>query len=503
MNTANKRIAKNTIYMYVRLVTTMVIGLYISRLVLEILGVSDFGLFSVVGGILAMFTFISTSLGSATSRFFNTEMGKPNGNLNQSFNTNLLLHICLAIGIIILAEIIGLWYIHNKLNIENGKLDDAIFVYHISIFTASLGIVNSPYQSLFVSHERFGFLAVLDIANSLIRLAAIIMLSFYQGIFALRIYAIIMSLTTVNSFIVFHYVAHRDWPQIIRLNLVKEWKYYREILVFSNWNLLATMSYMARSSGSDLILNAFFGTTMNGAFAISKNVNQVIASFTGNFDNTSAPQIIQSYAAGDRERYTYLANKLGRINILLFELIAFPVLIELDFLLHLWLGNVPEGAFIFTYLNILIAGMSLTAGGIFNLINASGKIKWFKIETSFFFLLCLPIGYGLFLLGYPAYTMLILFLAADIIQRAIQLVLMRYILLFDSWLYVREAYLRPAFIAFIMACVLYGYHLHELESAAGKLLAIAGCGLLTLVLIFFVGLKPSERNLAIQKIKCV
>lgn len=503
MNTANKRIAKNTLYMYVRLVTTMVIGLYISRLVLEILGVSDFGLFSVVGGILAMFTFISNSLGSATSRFFNTEMGRPGGNLNQSFNINLLLHTCLAVLIVLLSEIIGLWYIYHKLNVEPGKLDDAIFVYQISIFTACLGIINGPYQSLFVSHERFGFLAVLDIVNSLIRLAAILLLSFYQGVFALRIYAVIMSLTTVNTFVVFHYVAQKAWPEIIRLNLVKKWKHYREVLVFSNWNLLATLSYMARSSGSDLILNAFFGTTMNGAFAISRNVNQVISSFTGNFDNASAPQIIQSYAAGDKERYTFLANKLGRINILLFEFIAFPVLIELDYLLHLWLGNVPEGAMVFTYLNILVAGMSLTAGGIFNLINASGKIKWFKIETSFFFLICLPIGYVLFLLGYPAYAMLSLFLVADVIQRAVQLILMKYILQFDSWCYVREAYLRPAIIALIMAGVLYGYYQLEIEAAVVKLLAIAGCGVLTLVLIFFVGLNSSERSHAIQKIRSV
>lgn len=503
MNTANKRIAKNTLYMYVRLFTTMVIGLYTSRLVLEILGVSDFGLFAVVGGILAMFTFISNSLGSATSRFFNTEMGKPDGNLNQSFNINLLLHVCLAFIILVLAEVIGLWYIHNKLNIETGKLDDAVFVYHISILTACLGIINGPYQSLFVSHERFGFLAVLDIVNSIVRLFAILLLSQYQGVYALRIYAAIMSLTTVNTFVVFHYVANRDWSEIIRLRIVKGWKLYQDVLVFSNWNLLATMSYMARSSGSDLILNSFFGTTMNGAFAISRNVNQVISSFTGNFDNASAPQIIQSYAADDKERYTFLVNKLGRINILLFEFFAFPLLIELDFLLHLWLGKVPQGALVFTYLNILVAGMSLTAGGIFNLINASGKIKWFKIETSFFFLLCLPVGYVLFLKGFPAYTMLVLFLVADVIQRAVQLFLMKYILQFDSWCYVREAYLRPAIIALIMTGVLYVYHQLEIEAIVVKLLAIAGCGVLTLVLIFFVGLKSSERNLAIQKIRRV
>lgn len=493
MRSANRRIAKNTAFMYVRLLTTMVIGLYVSRLALEILGVSDYGLFAVVGGVLAMFTFISNSLASATSRFFNTEMGKKDGDVNASFNINLLLHVCLAIIIFALAETIGLWYVYNRLNVEPGKLADAVFVYHISIITACLGIVNGPYQSLFAAHERFKFMAVMDIVNSLVRLGCILMLSLYHGDYTLRVYSIIFSLTTANTFVVYHWVAYRNWAHIIKYRFVGGWQRYREVLSFGGWNVLATMAYMVRSSGSDLLLNSFFGTAMNGAFAISRTVNQSIMSFTGSFDSASAPQIIQSYAAGDNARCTYLCNKIGRINILMFELLCIPLLIELDFVLRLWLGKVPDGAYMLTYLNIIVGGMSLTCGGIFNLINATGRIKWFKVNTSAFFIACIPIGYILFDNGYPAYSILVLFLVADVLQRGVQLYLMHRLLGFDSWRYAREAYGRPMVIGIIAAA---GFYLHSfliVESALESIATIGATAVLTILLIYGIGLTGDER----------
>lgn len=500
MDSANRRIAKNTIYMYIRLFTTIVIGLYTSRLVLDILGVSDFGLFSVVGGVLAMFTFISASLASATSRFLNTEMGREGGDVNATFNINLLLHIGLATIIFLLAETIGLWYIYTMLNVEDGKLPDALFVYHVSILTACLGIVNTPYQSLFTAHERFKFIAILDIVNSIVRLGCILLLMLYDGKYALRLYSIIFSLTTVNAFVVYRYVAWRDWADTIRRRFVRGWQRYGEVLNFGGWNMMATFAYMARSSGSDLLLNTFFGTSMNGAFAISKTVNQSVMSFTGNFDSASAPQIIQSYAAGDKARYTYLCNKLGRINLLMFEAMCFPLLIQLDFILRIWLGTVPEGAYEFTYLNILVGGMSLTCGGIFNLINAYGRIKWFKINVSFWFVMCIPMGYVLFSLGYSAYTVLVLFLVADVIQRIIQLIQIRVLIGFDSWRYVREAYFRPAVIAIIMTIYMYYVWQMQIEGNTGSLVAIGSCLLLTLTLIWLVGLTREERHAVVRKI---
>lgn len=493
MASANTRIARNTVYMYIRLITTMVIGLYVSRLAIALLGVSDYGLFSVVGGVLAMFTFISGSLASATSRFFNIELGKKGGDVNASFNINLVLHCAMAAIVLLLAESIGLWYIYHHLNVEPGKLDDAVFVYQVSILTACLGIVNTPYQSLLTAHEKFGFLAMVDTANSLLRLACVVGLTLLPEA-GLRLYSLIFALTTATTFVAYHYKAFIDWRDTIRLRFVRGWGRYREVLVFNNWNLLATMAYMANSSGVDLLINAFFGTPMNGAFAVSKTVKSSIMNFTGNFDTASAPQIVQSYAADDRERYTYLCNKLGRINILMFELMCFPLLMELHFVLQLWLGNVPAGAYELTFLGIIQGGIALTNGGIFNLINATGRIKWFKINVSFFFLVCLPAGYCMFSLNMPYYSIVLLLIAADIAQRAVQLVLMRRLLGFDSLQYARKAYLRPAVIAAIMAIFIYIRSQIVVDSAATHLLAIAATAVLTMILVYTIGLTSGERK---------
>lgn len=489
----NKKIAKNTIFIYFRIFTTMVIGLYSSRIVLQVLGVSDFGIFSVVGGVLAMFTFITASLGAATSRFLNVEMGKDNGDINKVFNVNQLLHIVLAIIIFILTETIGLWYICNKLVLPEGKLMDAIFVYQVSVITICLGIVNEPYSSLFSAHEKFGFLTIFDIGNTILRFIFVLMLLYIPGN-SLRYYAIIMSLTTINTFFVFHIYAARKWPQIIKLRIIKGWYNYKPLLSFSGWNLLSTISFMARSSGSDLLLNSFFGTAVNGAYAISRSVNNYVSIFSANFDVASGPQIIQSYSSGNMERCNYLVNKLGRFSLLLFEIIFFPIYIELDFILHLWLGEVPEGVLTFCQINLILCGISLSCGGFSQLINASGRIKWFKIEISSFFLVCIPIGYILFKLGYSQYTLLVLFIIADLLQRAVQMILLKTILDFDSLRYMKEAYVRPFIIAIFISSLLILHSYLNIDNIGLRMLSIVICFILTMMSVYYIGLTNGERT---------
>lgn len=496
---SNKRIAVNTVYMYIRLFVTMAIGLYTSRVVLLVLGVSDYGLFNVVGGVLALFGFITGSLGGATSRFLNAEMGKRDGDVNKAFNINQTLHVILAAIIFLLAETIGLWYVCNKLNVAPGKLSDAIFVYQMAILTTCAGIINSPCASIFTAKEKFGFTSALDITNTIIRLLCVIAMQYYNGN-SLRFYTIIFCLTTANSFIIFHWLAYRWWPEIVELRFVRGWDNYKPILSFGSWNMLWTASMMARSSGSDIIINAFFGTATNGAFAISKNVSNYVVSLSANFDGASAPQIIQSYNGGDLARCCYLVNKMGRFCLLLFELVLFPVFIELDFLLHLWLKVVPEDVLLLCQLNFILAAVALTGGGIAMFINATGKIKWFKIEFSFFFLLCLPVGYMLFSLGYPPYSMMILFIIADALQRIVQLILLKTILGFDSLRFIKEAYARPFLIAIVMSCLLFFYSFAEINNNWYRFLSIVVCACITALFVFYIGLTKSEKDKVILKI---
>ena len=491
---ANKRIAKNTLYLYIHQFISLVLGLYMSRIVLQVLGVSDFGIFSVVGGVLAMFTFVSGSLSSATSRFLNVEMGKEDGDVNKVFNINLSLHTILALIIFVLAETVGLYYVYHFLVVPEGKLPDAVFVYQISIITVCLGIMNSRFASLFNDHEDFFFTTTLNILSLFIKLFCVLMLQLYTGSYPLRLYAVLLSLTTVNTFVVYHWVGAKRWPGIVKLKLIKGWEYYKPVLSFGGWNLLSTISFMARSSGSDLLLNSFFGTAVNGAYAVSRTVNRQINAFSVFFDAASAPQTIQAYSAGNFQRCQYIVNKLGRVALLLFELAFFPLYIELDFVLHLWLGDVPPGVLAFCRINMILLGVSLSGGGIGQLVNAGGKLKWFKINLSSFFLACIPIGYVLFKLGYSEYSLLILFIIADLMQRVVQLILLNKILHFDSLLYVREAYTKPLMIALIMSIVLIIYSQVKVDMVVCKIAAIILCLLLTSYLVYSVGLTKGERS---------
>ena len=497
---SNNRIAKNTVYMYLRLFVTLIISLYISRVVLAVLGVSDYGLYNVVGGVLALFTFISSSLGAATTRFLNVEIGKQDGNVNRIFNVNVILHVALAFIILLLAETVGLWYVYNKLNVAPGKLGDAVFVYQVSIITSCVGIINTPYSSVFSAHEKFAFLTFVDIFNYVLRLVCVIAMQYYSGN-TLRFFSLIMCVTTASSFVIYHVYANKWWPEIIKLKRYNEKNIYGQVISYGGWNLLDTISMMVRNSGSDLILNKFFGTILNGAFSISKQLGSRVVNFASIISGTSSPQITQSYAAGDMQRCTYLVNKMGRFNLLMFELLLFPLLIELDLLLNVWLKDVPDHVLLFTQLNLISAFIAVSCGGITNLIAASDKIKWFKIPYSIIILSCLPILFVLFDHGAEGYYILVIFMLADVLQRVVQLFLLKKLLGFDSLLYVKEAYLRPFVIAVIMSVLLYVYSLFSIQALLIRLLAIFFCVIITATLVFFYGMTKGERKLVFETIQ--
>lgn len=499
---SNKRIALNTFYVYIRLFITLVVGLYTSRVVLLVLGVSDYGLFNIVGGVLGLFTFITGSLGAATSRFLNAEMGKSDGDVNRIYNINVALHICFAGLIFIIAETIGLWYVYNKLVVAPGKIDDALFVYQISVFTACVGIINTPCSSIFTAKEKFAFQSILDIVNTVIRLLCVIALQYYNGN-SLRAYTLIMCLTTANSFFVYHIVANKRWPDITKFRIILGWNNYKPVISFGSWNLLTTISLMLRNTGSDLIVNLFFGTAVNGVFAISKTISNQVLFFSSNLSGASAPQIIQSYHSRDMDRCYYLVNKVGRFILLMFELALFPIWIELDFLLHLWLKVVPDGVLLLCKLNLILAAVSLTCGGITQLIIGSGRIKKFDGATSLFYIGCLPLSYLLYSYGFPPYTILLVFIVTDICLRIVHLYLLKRILQFNSLRFMKDAYLRPLSIAIIMGSMLYLYSFLNIDMPTLRIMAIICCLLTTGTLLFFIGLTKGERKKICSKIHLI
>ncbi len=241
----NKRIVKNTMVVYVSMFLNMLIGLLSSRLVLQALGVSDYGLYYVVGGVVTLFAFISDSLGQTTVRFINVEKGRTGGDVNRVFNVCCVLHIGMALGLFLILEIFGIFYITHFLNVDPGKEGDAIFVFQVAAAVSCIGVTNVPYSSLFNSNEKFLFSAVVQLTGKLILLGMVVWLLYYPGN-RIRVYAVMMMTTTAIQYVAFHYFSYHYWPADVAWRLVREGRCYKEMLAFSNFNLLSGASAVAR-----------------------------------------------------------------------------------------------------------------------------------------------------------------------------------------------------------------------------------------------------------------
>lgn len=489
----NKRIAKNTIYIYFRILVTTFVGLITTRYVLKLLGVSDYGLYCVVGGVLGLLGLVSGALSMTTTRFINYEMGKKDGDVNRIFNICQYMHAGLALIILLLAETIGVYYVLNVLNVTPDKRADAMFVFQVSTVVSCLGILNVPYSSLLLAFEKFGIEAAMSIFNTFFKLFIVIALFHIPGN-TLRYYALGMSLITLITFIVYHYIDYKKWPQVVRLIKIPPLKEFRDMFIYNNFNILSSLSIVCRTQGSTLLINYFFGTLVNGAFAVAYSVQQYVLTLTDNIDRAAAPQIVQNVSRGDSHRSGSLVNSIGKISILVMELAYFPLSVEIESILKLWLGDVPEGTAIFCQYTLLVAVVAATSAGMGQVINASGKIKWFKIQMATLYVLVIPVAFFLFKMGCPPYTILLLFVISDFLSRINQLILMKYILKYDVMEFVKKAYLPPlkVFAIMLVYCFLYrllpinGFILH----LAGFILTL----LVTAVVEYYVALTKDERH---------
>jgi len=499
MKTDNTRIVRNTLIIYIRMVFIILIGILCTRYVLAALGKSDYGLYNVVGGLIAMLGFLSTAMSTTTRRFINIEMGKSDGNPNRIFNICLTVHIGLAVIILLFAETIGMFYIHHWLNVDPDKLGDAVFVFQISTISACLSIINLPYQSLMESFEKFFQTSLIDIVSNVFRLVMVIFLLGYRGN-GLRLYAVIMVAMTFLSMVLYHLYCSRHWPSIIRWSPQKGRQTYREVISFNNYTALSAAAYIARTQGSTLLVNYFFGTIVNSALAVAYQLEQFSVTSVNRITNAAAPQITKNYSGGNTDRSLDLVYKTSRFMALLMTVIVFCAYVEIDFLLSLWLKDVPEGAVTFTKWTLLSALVRSFMGGTQTLEQATGKIKWFQIWNSAMSLACLPLGFVAYRLGAPVVTVIQLYIAYAIMYRLVEFSLLRRLIGFDVWRYFSNSYIKPLAVVLIMAIflLLYNNFVPGDMSMAGHLLGIIITFVVVSVLTFLVGMYGSERRSVIN-----
>lgn len=388
----NKRIAKNTLYMYFRMFITMGVSLYTSRVILSALGADDYGLYNVVGGIVAMFGFISGAMTNTTSRYitFNLGLNDPN-RLRNVFSMAVIIHIALALLILLLGETIGLWYLKEKLVIPEGREYAAAILYQLSIASAIVNLLYLPFNSAIIAHEKMGTFAFISILDAFLKLAICFFVKstsgdklIFYGVLLFAIYIIDITIYTTYCFNKF---------KETKLHWFFDRQLFKEMFGFAGWSLFGNFSYVFYSQGINLMLNAFFGTAVNAARGIAVQVESVITNFANNVQTAINPQIIKSYADSHVERMTSLIFASSRFCFFLLFALTLPIVLEADFILELWLVNVPQHTVNFIRITLSMATLNALSNPLFTANLASGKVRVYQITLSCISYAMMPITY--------------------------------------------------------------------------------------------------------------
>jgi O-antigen/teichoic acid export membrane protein len=496
----NKRIAQNTVVLYVKLVLSVVIGLYTSRVVLLCLGASDYGLYTVVGGIVSMMNFLGTTMVSVSYRYIIVEFGKgENGNPNRVFNTVLVIHIILMLLLVVFGEIVGQYYILNIAKFDPVKLDDAIFVLHMSLFSTALSLISIPYNGLIIAREKFVFTAFVEIGRSILKLVFVIFLFYFIGN-KLRLYSIIVaSYSAILPISLFIYTFIKD-KEIIKWKLNKNKKDYKDIFRYAMWIMIGALASMGQNQGSNMVINYFFNTVANAAFGIGFQINTYVMMFVQSLNQAAVPQIMKSQSANNEERSMFLVYYITKVAFFIMLLPTIPLILNMNYVLKIWLKEVPPYTEVFATL-LLIGGLVRCMGaGFDSSIQATGKIKPFQIFYSIAYLSVLPLAYVLFKFDFPVYTILICTIFAAISVLVFQVQYLSKISTFSIRHYFSKTVIRCMFVA-ISSMPLYVFKIYT----DGSLTWFVTSSIISLVWILFaiftLGCTSSERMMFTNAIK--
>lgn len=402
---SNKRIVKNTVYLYFRSILMLLVSLYTSRVILQSLGVSDYGLYGAIGSIVAMFTIINGVLSAGTGRFLTFELGKGDGErLQRTFSASFAMHAALAVILFFLLETIGLWFVNFKLNIPEGREFAANIVYQLSILTCMLSLTQVPYGASIIAHERMNIYAYVGILEAFFKLALVTFLLYVPTNDNLIAYAIIIAAWSIGLQLFYRYYCYKRFPES-HLTICKDKSIYKGMLSYSLWDFVGQFCATGGNQGLNLLINVFFGVTVNAARAVAYQVDNAVLMFVNNFTTALNPQIVKSYAKGDKDRYFQLIHTSAKFSFFLMSLFVVPILLEADFVLSVWLKEVPEWTSLFLRCIISIALFRTFANPVIRGVHATGDVKFLNASSGLFSLFTyLPFIYILYALGFPVWT---------------------------------------------------------------------------------------------------
>lgn len=497
----NKRIAKNTLLLYFRMFIVTIVGLYTSRVVLNTLGISDYGIYNLVGGIVTMLSFLNSAMTAASQRFISYELGRGElPRLKVVFSTSVNIHILIAFIVLVIAETVGLWFINTKLNIDTDRMVAANWVYQCSIITFVVNILSVPYNSCIVAHEKmsaFAYIGILDVVLKLIVVFLLRLAPFDK----LIVYAVLILLVSVLIRFCYSLYCKRHFEECFYLFTLDK-KLFKEMFSFAGWSVVGNMGFSLKDQVSNIILNLFYGTTLNASRGIGIQVSNVIKTFSNNLSMALKPQITKQYAAGNVEESIKLVYAGSRYTFFLLTLISIPVIINVDYILKLWLGIVPEYTSQFLILSLLIALLYSISGCVTTAIQATGKIKIFQIGICVLMLSELPLDYLLLWLDFPPYFVMLPSLVTYSLAILFRFYLIKHMIPSYSYKFYFLKVLIPCILIFVLSLWVCIYIKNLFQTNLWSLICTTIISIIIIaVIVFYFGMSKPERKFIVCVIR--
>lgn len=490
----NKRIAKNAMFLYLRMFIIMFISLYTSRLILEVLGIEDYGIYNIVGGVIVLFSFINSAMASSTQRFITYELVENHiDSIKRTFGISLSIHILIAGTIFILGETIGLWFLNNKLVIPIERLAAANWVFQFSILSCLVSVLNVPYIAIIIAYEKMTVYAVISVLDVVIKLLVIIAVSFWYND-RLIMYAILLSFISILDLLIYvkytwkHYVVTRTFGYF-------EKKKFVEMISFAGWSLWGNIAYITYTQGLNVLLNLFFGPVVNATRGIAVQVESAIRNFSMSFQTALNPQITKSYAEGEYEdmfRYVFLSSKF---SFFLLFIISLPIFIETKKILEIWLLEIPIYGVAFVRLVLINVILDAMMNPFITAINATGKIKLYHSVIGGLMLSILPLSYFFLNHDYPAYIVYVITIIVGGIASIIRIHIFGKLLNITSLTFIKHVCLRVVLVVIISFPVPYAFFFYSNMEPLIRLFGVFVISIMIVgISVYFIGLDAYERR---------
>ena len=494
----NKRIAKNTLLLYVRTFVTMLISLYTSRVVLNTLGVSDYGIYNVVGGVVMMFSVISSSLSSSISRFITYELGHGNFvRLQRIFSTSVNIQIGISLIIFVLAESFGVWFLNAQMNIPSGRITAANWVLQCSLLSFIINIISVPYNACIIAHERMSAFAYISILEAVLKLAIVYTLVI-SPFDKLVTYSVLLVAVSLLIRLTYGQYCKRNFAES-RYKFVYDKPLIKEMTGFAGWTFFGNGAYMLNVQGVDMLINVFFGVTLNAARGVATQVQNAVMQFVNSFTVAMNPQITKSYAAGEMDYMYRLVCRGARFSFFLLFIFTVPIVCEADYILRLWLKIVPEHAPVFLRLTLFGALMTLLGNSMLTAVSATGKIRRYQLWVTIVGCWVFPLTWVAFLVGFPASATYVIYIIIYFLLVFVRLYIAKDLLNFPVKLYVTDVMLRVTVVSavsFVLPLLL----IRNMDEGFLRFCAICVVSVAaTLLTVLLFGLEGSERRKILAK----